>query len=103
LSDLSTACTFAIEQVPDLSLSQTDVVLAKDVTINVVISGGRPPYTTTWESDPIANGVIQQTAGPTMIILQGGPGIKTAATYKLDVRDSSVSGRLKVISVTTKP
>ncbi|MGZ5155993.1 MAG: hypothetical protein ACXWJA_06310 [Caldimonas sp.] len=43
VGDLDTSCVFAAEAVPPLALSQDHVVIAKDSSFNVLVSGGREP------------------------------------------------------------
>ena len=43
VGDLDASCVFAVEAVPPLALSQDHVVIAKDSSFNVIVSGGREP------------------------------------------------------------
>lgn len=100
IADLDSACTLNVAAVADFGVSQEAVVLAPGASINLVISGGRAPYTYSWESDPAANAVSASHFMPSVIAVRAGSAAKGGGPYKLVIRDSSAVGNTKTVSVT---
>ena len=104
LSQLESVCTLNAPSVADLAISQDSVTLVPGAFVNVVVTGGRAPYVVIWEgTDPSGNGIDAAFVPPNTVRLSASSKLTTAASYTLDVQDSSLSGRLKKIAVTAKP
>jgi len=104
LSQLESVCTVNAPSVADLAISQDSVTLVPGAFVNVVVTGGRAPYVVIWEgTDPSGNGIDAAFVPPNTVRLSASSKLTTAASYTLDVQDSSLSGRLKKIAVTAKP
>jgi hypothetical protein len=102
---LDSACSFNPTPVPDMTISQDSVTLTKGAFVNVVVTGGRPPYTAIWEgTDPSGSGITADVSTPGVVrISQSTSSTAPAGTAAtLDIQDSSVSGRKKTVAVTTK-
>jgi hypothetical protein len=104
-NDLSTACPLNIQKVEDLKVSQDKITLSPSSGYNVVIEGGRQPYTCAFEegNDPSANGITATMIPPTTCKVAATSDLKKAATYQLTIRDSSTAGRYSKVEVTAKP
>jgi hypothetical protein len=100
---LDSACNFNPTPVPDLTVSQDSVTLAASAFVNIVISGGRAPYVKVWEgADPSANGITAELILPSTVRISAAALTTAGGPYILDIQDSSVSGRVKKITVTAK-
>lgn len=101
LGDLSSACVFNASPVSELTVSQESVVLAAGAVVNIVVSGGRPPYFATWRSEP-GDVVILVRSAPNVVSIRAANTIATDASFTLNVSDSALSERSKAIAVATK-
>lgn len=101
LGDLDSACVFNATPVSELTLSQDSVVLAAGAMVNIVVSGGRPPYLATWRSDP-GDVVVLVRSSPNIISMRAAKAIAADANFTLVVSDSALSERSKSVAVATK-
>lgn len=99
---LDTACTVSAAQIEPLALSQEEVTITKDAVINVVISGGRPPYTVTQVGAQTKNIGIQYVP-PKTLVITGKSSIKgTEGPFKYQISDNSVVSVPKELKISTK-
>jgi hypothetical protein len=104
ISQLASACSFSAQALPDLAVSQETVSLTPGAFVNIIVTGGRAPYIPIWDgSDPSGNGITASTLPPNTVRISASSNLKKAASYTLDIRDSSVAGQLKKITVTATP
>jgi hypothetical protein len=101
LGELDTACVFNVSPVSVLALSQESVVLAAGSVVNIVVSGGRPPYFANWSSEP-GDVVSLARSAPNIVSVRAAKTIAADASFTLIVSDSSLSERSKTVAVATK-
>lgn len=101
IQDLDSQCTSKPTPITDLALSRDSLTISKDTADSVVISGGRSPYLTpTWKGSDPGGLVVVQMLPPGNITVFGTSKIgKTDTTYDLEVRDSSIVTKSKVLKI----
>ena len=101
MGTLDTACVVGTTTVEALSLSQEEVTIAKDAVVNVVITGGRPPYAIL----PIGtqtNDVTIQLIPPRTIVITGKSSISgKTGPFEYQITDNSVISSPKKLKVST--
>ena len=100
INNLDTACVFNAPAVADLSVDQEKITIIQDASVNINVRGGRPPYDASFAVEPTPGVVLSQPL-PDRFRVSGVTGIKDGE-YKLIIRDSSASGRTKMVPVTAK-
>jgi hypothetical protein len=101
LDALDQSCVFNAPVVAALSVSQESVVLVPNSSVSLVVSGGRPPYSFTWDTTPPNTSIVLQRPVPEIFIVEGVSTLKDGS-YRLTIRDSGVSARSKTVQVTAK-
>jgi hypothetical protein len=103
MAALDTSCVLEPTTTEALTLSQEEVTVTKDATVNVLISGGRQPYAVT-ATGTATKDVSVQLVAPRTIVVTGLSTIKAASTtpFTFQVKDNSVITVPKTLKVSTK-
>lgn len=106
IGELTSGCNQpeAIPSVP-LVASQSVVDLIPNSAVNIVISGGRPPYTFSWEGvEPNDKAPLSaELSGLTGILRVAEPSTGTVGSYKIHVKDAAVVPGIIKVTVNTHP
>ncbi len=98
MAGLDTACTVSVEPTATLALSQDKVTISKDVTFNVVVTGGRLPYSLTPIGTPSGD-ISVQLVPPRTIVVAGKSTLKAGA-FTFLVSDNSVISTPVTLTIT---
>ena len=101
MATLDTSCVLEQVSTVALTLSQENVTVTKDSSVQVLISGGRQPYSVTAVGSP--QNVSVQLIVPSTIVVTGLSTIKGAGgPYDFQIKDNSPISTPKILKVSTK-
>lgn len=103
MDQLGTVCVLDLPAIAELSISPSEVTVAKDQTITLRVSGGKEPFTTTWRGTSPRNNQIDIVPSGQSILVIGNSALESLprdTALELVITDSLAAPNEVVIKVT---